>query len=272
MRASGIPGGKEACQDNSAKNSLSRGNHSVGRGKLAVVGIGPGSLELITPRARSAIERAEVIIGYNTYLEQIEELIRHQEVHRLPMRKEMERCRLAVEMSLAGKKVAVISGGDPGIYGMAGPILEILGERELAVVIIPGVTAAAAAAAALGSPLMNDFAVISLSDLLTPWPVIERRLQACAVGDIVTVLYNPQSKKRRGQIVKAVQVFLKHRQETTPVGLVRNSERPTEEVILTSLKKMLEHPIDMFTTVIIGNSQTFTKGRYMVTPRGYRLG
>lgn len=271
MRAGGIPGGKEACQDNSAKNSLSRSNHSVGRGKLAVVGIGPGSLELITPRARSAIERAEVIIGYNTYLDQIGKLIRHQEVHRLPMRKEMERCRLAVEMALAGKKVAVISGGDPGIYGMAGPILEILGERELAVVIIPGVTAALSAAAALGAPLMNDFAVISLSDLLTPWTVIEKRLQACAVGDLVTVLYNPQSKKRREQIVKAVQVFLKHRPETTPVGLVRNSERPAEEVILTSLKKMPEHPIDMFTTVIIGNSQTFARGRYMVTPRGYRL-
>jgi len=271
MRAGGIPGGKEACQDNSAKNSLSRSNHSVGRGKLAVVGIGPGSLELITPRARSAIERAEVIIGYNTYLAQIGKLIRNQEVHRLPMRKEMERCRLAGEMALAGKKVAVISGGDPGIYGMAGPILEMLGEREFTVVIIPGVTAAVSAAAALGAPLMNDFAVISLRDLLTPWPVIERRLQACSAGDLVTALYNPQSKKSGEQIVKAVQIFLKHRPETTPVGLVRNSERPAEEVILTSLKKMPEHPIDMFTTVIIGNSQTFARGRYMVTPRGYRL-
>ncbi|HAG09277.1 MAG TPA: precorrin-3B C(17)-methyltransferase, partial [Desulfotomaculum sp.] len=193
-----------------------------------------------------------------------------QEVHRLPMRKEMERCRLAVQQALTGKKAAVISGGYPGLYGMAGPILEMLGERELPVVIIPGVTAAVSAAAALGAPLMNDFADISLSDLLTPWPVVERRLQACAAGDLVAVLYNPQSKKRREQIVKAVRIFLKHRAETTPVGLVRNSERAAEEVILTSLKKMLEHHIDMFTTVIIGNSQTFIRGRHMITPRGYR--
>lgn len=235
------------------------------------MGIGPGSLELITPKARQEIMQAEVLIGYGTYLELIKELILSPEVYRLPMGREKERASLAVELALAGKKVAVISGGDPGIYGMAGPVLETLGERKLEVVIIPGVTAALAAAAALGAPLMNDFAVVSLSDLLTPWSVIEKRLQAAATGDFVTVLYNPQSKKRKMLLVKAIQIFLSCRKETTPVGLVRNYSRAQEEIFLTSLKRVLEHPVDMFTTIIIGNSQTFAAGAYMVTPRGYQL-
>jgi len=225
----------------------------------------------MTPRARKAIERAEVIIGYKAYLDLLVELITNQEVYRSPMRAEVERCQLAVDLALSGKKVAVISSGDPGVYGMAGPILEILGGRDLEVEIIPGITAAVATAAALGAPLMHDFAVISLSDLLTPWPIIEKRLLAAATGDFIIVLYNPQSKKRKEQIGKAAQIFLKHRKETTPVGLVRNYSRPQEKIVLTSLNKMLDYPIDMLTTVIIGNSQTFLTGRYMVTPRGYRL-
>lgn len=235
------------------------------------MGIGPGSLDQMTFRARSEIEGADVIIGYRIYLDLIEQLIAGKEVYRSSMKREVERCRLAVELALAGKRVAVVSSGDPGIYGMAGLILEVLGERELEVEIIPGVTAASAAAAAVGAPLMNDFAVVSLSDLLTPWSVIERRLLAAAEGDFVTVLYNPRSRNRIEHLERAVQIFLKHRKGTTPVGLVRNCSRASEEVVLTSLQRMLEYPVDMLTTVIIGNSQTFLLGRYMITARGYRL-
>ncbi len=235
------------------------------------MGIGPGGRDQITPRARRAIREAEAVVGYATYLDLLGDLLADKEVHRSPMRKEVERCRLAVELALAGRRVAVISSGDPGVYGMAGPILEVLRERELPVEIIPGVTAATSAAAALGAPLNHDFAVISLSDLLTPWAVIEKRLHAAAAADFVTVLYNPKSTKRQVQIERAVQIFLKHREEGTPVGIVKNADREHEEVLLTSLKRVLEHDLDMLTTVIIGNSQTYTVNSRMITPRGYRL-
>jgi len=237
---------------------------------LFVVGLGPGSADLLTPRAAGALREAQVIVGYAPYLDLLGDLLLGKVVYPSPMRKEIERCRLAVELACAGKKVAVVSSGDPGVYGMAGPVLEVLGKRELAVEIIPGVTAATAAAAALGAPLNHDFAVISLSDLLTPWPVIEKRLVAAASGDFVTVLYNPKSKKRSEQIGRAREIFLNYRQHTTPVGIVRNLGRAQEEVIITDLGKMLAHPIDMVTTVIIGNSQTFAAGSILITPRGYR--
>lgn len=236
-----------------------------------MVGIGPGSRDQITPRAERAIRNAQAVVGYDPYLDLLGDLILGKEIHRSQMREEIERCRLAVELALTGKRVVVVSSGDPGVYGMAGPVLEVLGESHLTVEIIPGVTAAAAAAAALGAPLNHDFAVISLSDLLTPWPVIEKRLAAAATGDFVTVLYNPQSKKRREQIVRAREIFLKYRKEATPVGIVKNVSRESEEVVITDLGKMLEHPVDMLTTVIIGNAQTFTLNSYLVTPRGYCL-
>lgn len=237
-----------------------------------VVGIGPGDGDQITPRARAALLAAEVIIGYDTYLGLLsDEILAGKEVFRSGMHKEVERCRLAVELARSGKKVAVVSSGDPGVYGMSGPVLEVLGEAELDVEIVPGVTAATAAAAFLGAPLNNDFAVVSLSDLLTPWPVIERRLAAAAAGDYVTVLYNPKSKKRREQFAKAVEIFLRHRKGETPAGIVRNAGRPGEEVIVTTLRELPEQPVDMLTTVIIGNSQTFTVNGRLVTPRGYRL-
>lgn len=235
------------------------------------MGIGPGGRDQITPRARRAIREAEAVVGYATYLDLLGDLLAGKEVHRSPMRKEVERCRLAVKLALAGRRVVVISSGDPGVYGMAGPILEVLGERELPVEIIPGVTAATAAAAALGAPLNHDFAVISLSDLLTPWAVIEKRLHAAAAADFVTVLYNPKSARRQVQIERAVQIFLKHREGGTPVGIVKNVDREHEEVLLTSLKRVLEHDLDMLTTVVIGNSQTYTVNSRMITPRGYRL-
>ncbi|MCL6448946.1 MAG: precorrin-3B C(17)-methyltransferase [Armatimonadetes bacterium] len=271
MRTGGLAGGGEARPAACAENGLQPGDGGRRGGKLTVVGIGPGSRDQITPRAERALRDAQAVVGYDTYLDLLGDLIRDKEIHRSQMREEIERCRLAVGLALTGKRVAVVSSGDPGVYGMAGPILEVLGERGLAVEIIPGVTAATAAAAAVGAPLNHDFAVISLSDLLTPWPVIEKRLAAAATGDFVTVLYNPRSKKRREQIVRAREIFLKCRKETTPVGIVKNVSRESEEVVITNLRKMCEHPVDMLTTVIIGNSQTFVLSSYMITPRGYRL-
>lgn len=230
----------------------------------------------MTIRARRAIQEAEVVVGYKSYLDLVGELLAGKEIIQSGMREEVERCRLAIDKALDGKKVAVISGGDPGVYGMAGPILELLDlepfdQSNLTVEVVSGVTAATAAASSFGAPLMHDFAVVSLSDLLVPWETIERRLEAAARADFVTVLYNPKSRKRTEQIARAREIFLQHRCKATPVGIVRNCRRKEEETVITDLGGMLDHPIDMLTTVIIGNSQTYVKGGYLITPRGYRL-
>lgn len=230
----------------------------------------------MTVRAHRAIQEAEVVVGYKTYLELIGKLLAGKEVHRSGMREEIERCRLAIGKALEGHRVAVISGGDPGVYGLAGPVLELLaleppGQPNLEVEIISGVTAATAAASSLGAPLMHDFAVISLSDLLAPWEVIEERLEAAARADFVTVLYNPRSHGRTEQIARAREIFIQYRGWAAPVGIIRNCQRQGEETVITDLGGMLDHPIDMLTTVIIGNSRTYVQGGYLITPRGYRL-
>lgn len=214
-------------------------------------------------------------MGYKTYVELISGLLDNKEVVSTGMTREVERCNLAIERALGGKKVALVSSGDPGVYGMAGLALELLEQRgaldAVDVEVIPGITSATAAAACLGAPLMHDFVVISLSDLLTPWEVIEKRLEFAARGDFVVVLYNPASKKRTEQIRTARRLMLEHKNDKTPVGIVRNAAREDEEKVITDLEHMLEHPIDMFSTVVIGNSQTRLAGQYMVTPRGYRV-
>lgn len=238
------------------------------------MGLGPGGREEITPRAERALKSAEVIVGYSLYVDLLEEsLLAGKEVHRSGMHREVERCRLAVDLARSGKQVAVVSSGDPGVYGMAGPVLEVLGDDGLEVEIVPGVTAATAAAACLGAPLNHDFAVISLSDLLTPWPVIEKRLVCAAAGDFVAVLYNPRSQKRREQFKRAVAIFLEHRPPATPAGVVRNAGRPHQAAVITTLEHLLDlkEEVDMLTTVIIGNSQTRVTGGRLVTPRGYVL-
>jgi precorrin-3B C17-methyltransferase len=235
-----------------------------------VVGLGPGGRDYLTPRALAAIQEADVIIGYKTYLEFIKDLLEDKEVISSGMRKEIDRARQAVEIALTGKVVAVVSSGDPGVYGMAGIVMEIAGDR-IPVEIIPGVTAATSAAAVLGAPLMHDFAVISLSDLLTPWETIVKRLEAAGQGDFVIVLYNPRSKGREMQIEIARQILLKYKEANTPVGLVRNAKRQDENSIITNLGDMLKEDIDMHTTVIIGNSQTRVEHGRILTPRGYRL-
>ncbi|MHB1418429.1 MAG: precorrin-3B C(17)-methyltransferase [Bacillota bacterium] len=236
-----------------------------------VVGIGPGDREQMTLRALKAIEEAQVVVAYKTYLHLIEDLLEGKEVVASGMTQEVDRARQALQVAREGRVVAVISSGDPGIYGMAGLILELLDDREIEVEIVPGITAATAAASVLGAPLSNDFAVISLSDLLTPWERIVERLTAAAAGDLVVVLYNPRSHSRVSQIEEARRILLQYRGPRTPVGIVHSAKRGAEERMLTTLEEMLSQPIDMLSTVIIGNSLTQLKDQWMVTPRGYRL-
>lgn len=235
-----------------------------------MVGLGPGGSEFLTFRAKAALEEAQVIIGYKTYLGFIEDLLTGKQVISSGMRKEIERAGLAVQYARQGQTVAVVSSGDPGVYGMAGLILELVPE-SVEVEVIPGVTAATSAAAVLGAPLMHDFAVISLSDILTPWETIAQRLHAAAQADFIIVLYNPKSKGRDTQIARARDIIRSHRQDDTPVGIVRNAKRRGEYRVLTTLGNMLDEDIDMLSTVIIGNSQTRIENGHMVTPRGYRL-
>ncbi len=229
----------------------------------------------MTFEAREALEAAEVIVGYKTYLDFIRPLLAGKEVVSSGMLKEVDRCNQALSIACAGKAVALVSSGDAGVYGMAGLALELA--ETLAnppeIIIVPGVSAVQAAAAVLGAPLMHDFAVISLSDLLTPWPTIEKRLQAAAAADFVIALYNPKSKGRTAQIEAAREIIAPLRHGHTPVGIVRNACREGETMVVTTLGNMLEHHIDMFAIVIIGNSATYVdqKGR-MVTPRGYKTG
>jgi cobalt-precorrin 5A hydrolase/precorrin-3B C17-methyltransferase len=241
------------------------------KGKLYVVGTGPGAVEHVTPYAQRAIRESDAIVGYGTYLDLIRELIRDKEVFSTGMTQEIDRCRKAVELALDGKTVSVISGGDPGIYAMAGLVFDICRDMAChpAVEVIPGISALNACAARLGAPLMHDFASISLSDRLTPWELIERRLDAAAMADFVIILYNPKSKGRAGHIGRAREIILKHRSPDTPVGIVKRAMREDERIVITDLRKMLDCEIDMQTTVIIGNSKTFLWNNLMITPRGY---
>ena len=261
------------------------------KGKLFVIGIGPGSAEHLTQRARTALYEADVIVGYKTYVNLIKCITGGKEIVSTGMTEEVERCKAAIDLAEKGKKVAVISSGDAGIYGMAGLIYELVvsgqqsvvsqektipatGHRPLAtsdIEVIPGVSALNAAAAVLGAPLMHDFAAISLSDLLTPWEVIQKRVEAAAIADFVICIYNPKSSGRVEQIAIARNLILKHRKPGTPVGIVKNAMREGQKVLLTTLSDMLNHDIDMLTTIIIGNSTTYVVDNVMVTPRGYKL-
>ena len=244
-------------------------------GKLLLIGTGPGNLNQITPAAQTAITAADVIVGYSLYINLISCLIRPgQIIVALPITQEKERASKAIELAQWGLTVAVISSGDCGIYGMAGLVLEELQQQKWngktpAVEVFPGITALQAAAAKVGTPLMHDFCAISLSDLLTPWEIIEKRLKAAAMGDFVTALYNPRSQTRTQQIITAQEIFLQYRDSNTPVALVNSAYRKDEKITLTTLEKMLQHPIDMLTTVIIGNCSTYNYANWMITPRGY---
>lgn len=241
-------------------------------GAIYITGLGPGSLKHITPAAAEAIGMSEVIIGYKTYLDLIPELLHGKQVISSEMMKEVERCRQSLDLAESGKNVALVSGGDSGIYAMAGLVFEMAAERNSMpeIKVIPGISALNACASLIGAPLMHDFASVSLSDLLTPWPVIEKRLDSAAAADFVIVLYNPKSKKRDKHIEAARDIMLCHRSPETPVGVVTGATRENESVYLTTLEKMADAHMDMQSCVIVGNSSTFVWKSFMVTPRGYQ--
>jgi precorrin-3B C17-methyltransferase len=245
------------------------------RGKIMLVGIGPGSVEHMTLRARAAIAEADVVIGYVTYIKLVADLIEGKEVIRKSMTEELDRAVSALEAARAGKKVALISSGDAGVYGMAGPTYEVLFQAgwtpddPVGIEIVPGASALNSCAALVGAPLTHDFCAISLSDLLTPWPNIARRLDAAAAADFVVALYNPKSGRRTRQIVEAQRLFLRHRRPDTPVAIVKSAYRRRENILFTTLDRMTDADIGMLSTVLIGNSNTFVRHGVMVTPRGY---
>lgn len=246
-------------------------------GKLFVIGFGPGSFEHITKRAREALQESDVIIGYSTYVDLIRDLLTDQEIVSTGMTEEVTRAREAVRQAEEeGKKVAVISSGDAGVYGMAGLVYEVLVEKGwteatgVPIEVVPGISAINSCGAILGAPIMHDACTISLSDHLTPWELIARRIDAAGMADFVIALYNPRSGRRTRQIVEAQRILLQYRSPDTPVGIVKSAFRERETVVVTTLAQMLEHDIGMLTTVIIGNSSTFVYDGKMITPRGYQ--
>jgi len=241
--------------------------------KLYAIGLGPGDKDYLAPKAQKAIQECDVVVGYTGYISLIPGLIHGKEVISTGMMGEAQRCESAISEALNGKQVCVVSSGDAGIYGMAG-LLYQLGENhpEIDIEVIPGITAATSAASILGSPLTNDFAVISLSDLLTPWGVIEKRLDACAAADMVICLYNPQSKKRSDYLQRACSIALRHKPLDTKCGYVRNAFRGSDTYShICTLEELAEANVDMFTTVIMGNSCTKIINGKLVTTRGYKI-
>ncbi|MEX3713213.1 precorrin-3B C(17)-methyltransferase [Cytobacillus horneckiae] len=246
------------------------------KGKIFVVGFGPGDSEHITKRAIDALQQSDYIIGYKTYVELIEHLVTAKSIVSTGMTEEVSRAQEAVKQAEAGNIVSVISSGDSGVYGMAGLVYEVLVEMGwtekdgVAVEIVPGISAINSCASILGAPVMHDSCTISLSDHLTPWTVIAKRIEAAGMADFVIALYNPKSGRRTRQIVEAQNILLKYRSPDTPVGLVKSAYRENQNVVLTTLAEMLEHDIGMLTTVIIGNSSTFFYDNKIITPRGYQ--
>lgn len=250
----------------------------MARGRLYLVGAGPGDLAHLTPAARAAIVGSDVVVGYQRYLDLLRPLLGSRQTIASRLTEEVARARQAVDLARRGQIVALVSSGDAGVYGMAGPALEVLqalgwrpGDAP-EVEVVPGITAAGAAAALLGAPLMHDWACVSLSDLLTPWPLILRRLEAVAAADFVVCLYNPRSHRRDWQLGAARAVLLRHRAPRTPVGLVTDAYRAGQRVRTTTLGDLDPTLVDMLTTVVVGNSATVDLGGIVVTPRGYPVG
>jgi precorrin-3B C17-methyltransferase len=248
------------------------------RGRLYVVGVGPGHHDHMTFRAKQVIEESEIIVGYETYVSLIEDLIQGKEVYRYPMTQEVDRANQAIEFAEKGRIVSLVSSGDPGIYGMVGLIYEILADKKwkhndgIYVECVPGVSSLNSCSALVGSPLMTDFAVVSMSDLLVPWEIIVKRVEAAALGDYVTVIYNPASKKRIHQLRDTRDIFLKYRKPETPVAIVKGAFRESQKIVVTTLENLLDYNdmLGMITTVIVGNSSTFNYNGLMINPRGYK--
>lgn len=244
-------------------------------GEINIIGIGPGSKENMSIKALETIKNSDIIIGYKTYIELVKDIIKDKKVISKGMKKEVERAEIAFEYSSKGYKVSLISSGDPGIYGMAGVLIEYGHKENLLnktkVEVISGISAFQCSSALLGAPIMVDNVMISLSDLLTDWSLIEKRIHLAAEGEFIIGFYNPKSKGRPNHINRAQEILLKYRNKDTLVGVVRNCSRNEESVKITTLEKFTEEEIDMFTMVIIGNSKTYRAGDFLVTPRGYSL-
>jgi precorrin-3B C17-methyltransferase len=243
------------------------------RGRLHVVGFGPGGKEHMTFKAAEVIQNADVVTGYTTYVNIVKPYFPDKNYKATGMMKEVDRCRMAIEDAMEGKDVAMISSGDSGIYGMAGIIYQLADEMKADIEIdtVPGITAASTAASVLGAPLMHDLAIISLSDLMTPIDLIMKRVDCAGIGDMIVCLYNPKSKGRTEYLNQTQQILLKHRSADTPVGIVRNAGRDDEHKEITTLGELHKAEVDMFCMVIIGNSQTYVSNGRMITPRGYRI-
>jgi len=246
-------------------------NGSGRKGILSVVGTGPGSLDYLIPAARKAIERADIIIGYKTYLDLIEEMTAGKEILSSAMMQEVDRVKQGLRMAEKGNNVVLVSGGDPGIYAMAGLVFEVAKELDssIEIKVVAGIAALNSCAERLGAPLMHDFATISLSDLLTPWELIEKRIKAATEADFVLVVYNPRSTKRDWQLPKLLEIVNLYREKSTPIGMVRGATRENEEVVVSTLEFFNPDLVDMQTTVIVGNSHSFVWNSKMITPRGY---
>lgn len=241
------------------------------QGGLCLVGIGPGTPDIMTTQAKKSLHQADTIICYKGYLPLIEGMVQDKKVFTSGMMEELKRAKETIRLAMSGQKVALVSSGDPGVYAMASLVYELLAKdkEEIDVTVVPGVTSATAAAALLGAPLGNDFALISLSDHLTPWDQIERRLHAAGSSDFVIVLYNPRSSRRRWQLDKALSILRTYRRPETPVGAVKNGFREDEAVWISTLESLDVEDVDMMTTIVIGNSKTYVHGGWMITPRGY---
>lgn len=239
-------------------------------GKIYIVGIGPGGPGDTTPRAEAALAASDVLVGYTTYIDLVRDRYPEKEIIATPMTTEVERCKTCRDLARTGKTAAMVCGGDAGVYGMAGLVHQVCRDcPEVEIRVIPGVTAATAGAALLGAPLIHDFAAVSLSDALTPWETIARRLELAAEGDFVLCLYNPASRRRPDTLRRAAELLLRHRSPDTPCGLARNTGRPGEESWLCTLGELGEQRADMFTTVFVGSSRTQVLNGRLVTPRGY---
>lgn len=240
-------------------------------GKVYVVGIGPGAKDQMTVRAAKVLSECQVIVGYTVYIDLIKEEYPDKICLSTPMRQEVQRCRMALEEAGKEQNVAVVCSGDAGIYGMAGLVYELAADYSgVEIEVVPGITAASGGAAILGAPLMHDFAVISLSDLMTPWEKIEKRLRMAAMTDFVICIYNPSSRKRVDYLKKACLCMMEYKKEDTVCGIVKNIGREGECMKILSLKELSETDVDMFTTVFVGNEETRIIGDKMVTPRGYK--
>lgn len=241
------------------------------KGKIYVVGIGPGDKENMSFKAYEVMKNSDILIGHKTYISLVENLFPDKKMIKSAMKKEVERSKETLKLAEEGNIVSLISSGDAGVYGMAGIMLEVAGDTDIEVKVIPGITSSNMSASVVGAPLMHDYVTISLSNLLTDWELIKKRIDLVSQGDFIITLYNPKSNGRPELINEARDIMLKYKNKNTPVAIVRNAGREKEEYDLTDLGHMLEYEINMFTTVIIGNSKTFIKNGKMITPRGYKI-